>query len=430
MILNVTIVLLLVFANGFFVASEFALVKIRDRELRPFADQGNQSAQLARRILANLDIYLSACQVGITLASLGLGWVGEPMVARTLEPLFVAMNISVETVHYVAFPIAFGLITFLHITLGEQMPKIYAITKHEATTLFCVYPLHYFTNIFKPFIWFLNAASNFMLSLIGFDPNQLHQNEVSEKDIRLLLIESQEGGHVSAREQKIIENTLDLEIKLARRYMVPRSKIIYVDTNDSPEKNRQIITTSGHTRIPLCNNELENFIGIIHVKDVCRQLALGDKALDLSSIARTVKVLQETSTFEELLKCFQETKQHMVLLADEFGTISGLITLENVIEELVGSIQDEFDDEPALIKKNQDGSLEVMGYCPIEKLARQLKVRFNDVRSDTIGGYVTNRTGGIPEPGKIIQIDDLKFTVLESSNRAVEKLRVEKSKGE
>ena len=282
MILNVLVVLVLVLANGFFVASEFALVKVREGELKALADRGSQKAKRVQSILQNLDTYLSSCQLGITLASLGLGWVGEPMVARSLSPLLRMLEVPERWDHFVAFPIAFVTITFLHITLGEQVPKIFAISKHNPVSLQIAHPLYWFTVTLKPFIFLLNSISNAMLRIIGFDTNDLHGQSTTEAELRVLLRESEEGGHVTKREHTMIENVLDLENKVARRYAVPRHQVVFLDANDPVDANLRLAAESEHTRIPLCRGKLEECLGVIHVKDIFQRMAAGEKIEDFS----------------------------------------------------------------------------------------------------------------------------------------------------
>jgi CBS domain containing-hemolysin-like protein len=229
MLINLIVVIALVATNGFFVAAEFALVKVRKGELKILADGGNTRARRALSIQQNLDTYLASCQLGITLASLGLGWVGEPMVAHSLAPILLAMNIAAEWHHYIAFPVAFAAITFLHITIGEQVPKIYAIAKFNRVSLFVSQPLHWFTVTLKPFIWVLNVLSNRMLQVIGFDTSELHGSAMTAAELRLLVRESKEEGHVSTKEHRMILNVLDLEDKSARRYAVPRHTVTILD---------------------------------------------------------------------------------------------------------------------------------------------------------------------------------------------------------
>ena len=230
MIWQILLVLALVGANGFFVAAEFGLVKVRMTEIEALASAESKSTLRARHILEHLDSYLSACQLGITLASLGLGWAGEPVVARLLEPVFKGLGLPEDMVHYFAFPLAFMTITFLHLTVGEQAPKIGAIQKARATTLLVAYPLTVFYTVFKPFIWLINVSSNGMLRIVGLKQVSDHDQEITEDEVRTILTQSAAMGHLQAREMQIMEGVLDLEDKIARRHMVPRHQIVYLNT--------------------------------------------------------------------------------------------------------------------------------------------------------------------------------------------------------
>lgn len=424
MIVNAIVVLILVLINGFFVAAEFALVKVKERDLRALADSGSGKAKMAQLVHKHLPTYLSSCQLGITLASLGLGWVGEPMVARSLAPLLHTLDIPAHWNHIIAFPIAFTLITFLHITIGEQVPKIYAITKFNQVSLHVAHPLHWFTVVFKPFIFALNGLSNIMLRVIGFDTDELHVSATTEGELRLLVGESQEGGHVSQKEHKMIVSILDLEEKIARRYAVPRHAIAFLDSNNSTDENLRLAAESQHTRLPLCDRELENCLGILHVKDLFQNLAEKNTIPDLKTLARPTSILQETIKLDDLLAHFRNSKQHIALLTDEFGSISGMITLENVLEEIVGQIQDEFDNETNWITMISDQEAEALGTCPIDRLSRSFQIDSRNTTADTIGGYVTELADRILLKGESVSDSELTFTVTESTSSSITKLKV------
>ena len=238
MLLDLILILILVATNGFFVAAEFALVKVRLSEIEALAEQGSKTAAVAQNIINQLDTYLSACQLGITLASLALGWIGEQRMATMLEPVVRSAGFAGETAHLIAIPIAFAIITFLHITAGEQVPKILAIQKYQRTSLIIGFPLLAFYKVFRPFIWFLNASSNFMLKTIGISLISDHSEVHTETELRLTLMSAAAGGHVTHREQHIMENVLDMESKSARRYMMPRREIVYINDHDSMEERR------------------------------------------------------------------------------------------------------------------------------------------------------------------------------------------------
>lgn len=426
MLWQILLVLALVGANGFFVAAEFGLVKVRMTEIEALASAESKSTVRARHILEHLDSYLSACQLGITLASLGLGWAGEPVVARLLEPVFKGLGLPADMVHYFAFPLAFMTITFLHLTVGEQAPKIGAIQKARATTLLVAYPLTVFYTVFKPFIWLINVSSNGMLRIVGLKQVSDHDQEITEDEVRTILTQSAAMGHLQAREMQIMESVLDLEDKIARRHMVPRHQIVYLDTRDSMREKLGIASRSGHSRIPLCEGGLEEIIGIVHVKDVFNAMTLGGELESLRQVAREPLFLPETIRLDSLLKKFQKSQTHLAILVDEYGAVSGMITLENVIEEMVGPIEDEFDAETPLVLKKGEGRFEVDALCPLDEFRDKCGVDVQEkTRVDTVGGMLGEALLHIPRVGEELVVGQYRITVIDSEPRRVKRVLVE-----
>jgi len=424
MIFNILLVLFLVAANGFFVAAEFALVKVRLGEIRVQARKGRKGAKTVEMILGHLDGYLSACQLGITLASLGLGWVGEPMVARGLEPMMDWMGIGHDKSHFFAFPIAFATITFLHITIGEQVPKMYAIQRYNPTAILCGFPLVLFYKLFKPFIWILNAASNVMLRMLGIHAGG-HGEAHTRDELRLVLLESAQGGHVSARERSVMENVLQMDEKQARTFMLPRDQIVFLDTHTSSEDNLQQAASTGHTRLPLCEGDLDHILGIIHVKDVFRARAENTNLDSLASLARKALIVHETIALDDLLLQFKTERQHLAILVDERGVVSGMITMENVLEQLVGQIQDEFDNESPYVVSLSEGVFEVNAACPLVTLSEQIAINVDSFDSDTVGGAIIEALGHIPTKGESVMFGNHKVTVLEADTHHALKVNIE-----
>jgi CBS domain containing-hemolysin-like protein len=417
-------IVLLVIANGLFVAAEFALVKVRMSELE--AGDSTRSSRLVQHMLGHLDAYLSAGQLGITLASLGLGWAGEPLVARMLEPAFLAAGLPVEKVHFLAFPIAFATITFLHLTVGEQAPKIAAIQAARSTALLIAYPLAIFYKIFKPFIWLINVSSNGILRLAGFDPVSGHDEAITEAEIRTILTQSAAMGHLGASESRIIEKVLDLEGKIARSYMVPRNKIQHLDRNAPLTDSLEIAARSGHTRFPLCDGGLDQVHGLVHVKDVFNAMNGGSELKSLDEVARELSIFPETIQLDSLFRELQKAKSHMAILADEHGGVSGMITLENIIEQMVGPIEDEFDAEAPLVVNKGGGRFEVDAACPVAEFAEKCEVNVPaEVDADTIGGVLNTMLGHIPRIGETVNIDGRRISVLEADRTHVTRLLVE-----
>ncbi|RPI80667.1 MAG: HlyC/CorC family transporter, partial [Planctomycetaceae bacterium] len=292
-ILQMLLVMLLVFANGFFVAAEFALVKVRLSQIEHLARQGSWSALIAKNVLNHLDAYLSACQLGITLASLGLGWAGESVAARLLTPLFAFIGFP-GAARFVTVPLAFVLITFLHISLGEQVPKIMAIRSAQPTTLAVAVPLSVFYKMLWPFIWVLHKASNLMLAAIGVRVKGTHEELHSEEELRLILSESAAGGEVSRRERLMMENVLDLEDKVTRQVMVPRRDIVFLNNRRPIVENIRVIADSQYTRFPLCDGDLDRVVGMVHAKDLLQSIHSGKPLPTLTEIVRKLPFFPET----------------------------------------------------------------------------------------------------------------------------------------
>ena len=426
MLIDLILILLLVAANGFFVAAEFALVKVRMSEIETLAEQGSKTAGVARNIINKLDTYLSACQLGITLASLALGWLGEQRMATMLEPVVRSAGFADETAHFIAIPIAFAIITFLHITAGEQVPKILAIQKYQATSLFVGFPLVIFYKIFKPFIWFLNVSSNYMLQGIGISLSSGHTESYTEVELRLTLMNAAAGGHVTRRERLIMENVLDLESKSARRYMMPRHQIVYINRHDSMEEKLRIAADSGHTRFPLCDEDLDQIIGIVHIKDVFKAMINEGEFTSFAEVAREPLFLPETIKLDALLGEFQRRNTVFAILVDEYGVVSGMITLENVIEELVGPILDEFDIEPPQIIRKGINRYEVEASCSVDTAIRVCQLALpEELTSDTIGGVMIELLGHIPQQGEIVPVGDHILTALQVEPTRIQRLGID-----
>src|SRR5437016_9997699 len=368
LVAKLAVVMALVLVNGFFVVAEFALVKIRDSQLNTLAAEGIKRAALVKQIKNNLNAYLSACQVGITAASLGLGWLGEPFLARMLQPFFVFAGIeSTAVIRSISFALAFSAITFLHIVLGEQAPKILAIRKAMAAALFVSTPLRWFYAVFKPAISFLNAASNWVLRrVIRVEPIAAGELAHSEEELRLIVRESEKSEEVTALGRELVFNVLDLRDRVVRDIMTPRGEIVYLNAEDDFETNVKKAIESRHTRFPLCRENLDNTIGLIHIKDLVPMMR--DPDPDLLKIKRDPIPVPEMMPLEKLLKLFLNKHAHLALVVDEFGGTVGIVTLENVLEELVGDIQDEFDFEKEEFRKISANEFTVDGAVGLYEL--------------------------------------------------------------
>jgi len=429
LIAKLVTVVALVLINGFFVVAEFALVKIRDSQIKTLADEGVRRAAFVKQIKDNLNAYLSACQVGITAASLGLGWLGEPFLARMLQPFFAMTGIeSAAVIKSISFALAFSAITFLHIVLGEQAPKILAIRKSMAAALFVSVPLRWFYAVFKPAIWFLNAASNWVLRrLIRVEPIAEGELAHSEEELRLIVQESEKSAEVTPLGRELVFNVLDLRDRVVRDIMTPRGEIVYFDLEDGFEANVKKAIESQHTRFPLCRENLDNTIGLIHIKELL-PLMRAEHA-DLLKIKRDLIPVPEMMPLEKLLNLFLSKHAHLALVVDEFGGTVGIVTLENVLEELVGDIQDEFDFEKEEFRKISANEFTVDGALGLYELNELAKLELESADVSTIGGYVTHLLGHLPKQGEQVKIDGYLVTVSQSDGRRVNQLHFKKLSG-
>src|ERR1041384_2887583 len=416
----------LVLLNGFFVSAEFALVKIRTSHLNTMAASGSKRAGLLRAIKENLNAYLSACQVGITMASLGLGWLGEPFFARMLQPFFALAGIeSPAVIKSISFALAFSAITFLHIVLGEQAPKILAIRKAMPAALFVSTPLRYFYAIFKPAIWFLNAASNWVLRhILRVEPIAEGELAHSEEELRLIVQESEKSAEVTPLGRELVFNVLDLRDRVVRDIMTPRGEIVYLDLEDDFETNVKKAIESRHTRFPLCRENLDNTVGLVHIKELAPMMR--DLHPDLLKIRRDLVPVPEMMPLESLIKLFLNKHAHLAIVVDEFGGTVGMVTLENVLEELVGDIQDEFDFEKEEFRKISANEFSVDGSLGLYELNDLAKLELESADVSTIGGYVTHLLGHLPKTGEQVKIDNYLVTVSQADGRRVNQLHFKK----
>jgi len=408
----------LVVINGFFVAAEFALVKVRPTRLRELVRQGRPFATSALWLSERLDRSLSACQLGITMASLGLGWVGEPAVAHLVAPLFEAVGVASEkAVHGFAFAIAFTLITAAHLVLGEQAPKIFAIKRPEVLALACAAPMRAFYVLSFPLLRALDSATSVALRAVGLDRSSEHEIPHSQEELRLLLGHSRAHGELSQWKHKLVEAVFEFDDIMCRQIMVPRTDVVLLDSRRPFSELVEVARRTKHTRYPVCAGDLDDVQGVVHVKDLLG-LAAGAE-VDLASIMRPAKYVPETIPISRLMGHFQATRQHMAIVVDEFGVSVGVVTLENVLERIVGPVQDEFDAETPDIETQEPGVVRVRGITPIDRLADLIGTEVKARGVDTVGGLITLRLGRIPAKGDVVDLGAVRLEVEEvRHNRA------------
>ena len=423
------VVMFFVLLNAFFVAAEFAIVKVRSSQLEAEVEAGTRGAKTARNQVQKLDGYLAATQLGITLASIGLGMVGEPYVSRVMQPLLAKAGVESDAVIKTSsIMIGFSFVTFLHVVLGELTPKSLAIRKALATTLLVSGPLHFFYVVFKPAIVLLNGTANWLLRVV-LRVNPVSEGEMahSEEELRHIVAESQKSKEVTETEKDILLNALALNDLCARDIMTPRNQVVSLDVNDSFEANLKVSIESKHTRFPLVEGHLDQTIGLIHIKDLLRLVKEADP--DLKKIRREIVPVPEMMPIDKLLRVFLEKHAHLALAVDEFGGAVGVVTLDNVIEEIVGDIQDEFDAEKPEFHRVSDDEFTVEGTLNLYELAELVGIKIESEEVTTIGGYVTHLVGHLPRAGEKTEIEDYEVTATKVDQRRVLQLRFRRKPG-
>ncbi|WP_019120512.1 hemolysin family protein [Brevibacillus massiliensis] len=423
-VLNLVLVMFLVLLNGFFVAAEFALVKVRQTRLTQLVNEGNKRAVYAQKVSQKLDAYMSACQVGITLASLGLGWVGEPAIAHMIiEPLLGNLHLPDYVMSTLSFGAAFAIITFLHIVLGELAPKSLAIQKAEAASLWAAPPLMLFYKVFYPAIWLLNGTANRLLKWLGLEPVSDHETAHTEEEIRLLVNESHKSGHIDQTEFTLVKQVFDFSEKLAREVMIPRIDMVCLYTSNSFQENLDIIRSERHTRFPVAALDKDNIIGFVHATDFYLA-ALHEGEAEIEQLLRPVLTVPETMEISQVLRLMQKRRSQIAIVIDEFGGTSGLVTLEDILEEIVGDIQDEFDEQKrAEIEKREKG-LSVSGQTLLSDLNEHLTFELESADVDTIGGWVYSQLEEEIAAGKSVKWANHLFTITEMENHRINRIEI------
>ena len=428
--LHVLGVVVLVLLNGFFVAAEFALVKVRDTQLSPLVQRGQRRAQVAEFILRRLDSFLSAAQLGITLASLGLGWIGKPVFVLLLQPVFGLLSLeSPELREWLAFGIGFSVITFLHISAGEQAPKWLAIQKPLGTALWISYPLLWFYRASYPFVVALNGASQWMLRQAGLGVAGEGGKAHSEEELRLLLGAAQKQAGGSTLRRDILLNALDLRQRVALDVMRPRQEIVVLDTEASIAECLDVAEKTRYSRFPLCEGgNLDRTLGVVHIKDLYAMRLKVRSGADLRPATRGLIYVPETARLEKLLQLFLERKLHLAIVVDEYGGTMGMVTLENILEELVGQIQDEFDQEKPLLARTDETTWEVAGTLPLHELEELAGERVREEGISTVSGWITQRLGGFPKVGDVLRIGSCELRVEEIAGMLVARVKLTKGR--
>lgn len=425
MLVDILFTIFLVLLNGFFVAAEFAIVKVRSSQIEVKTDVSKKSATAAKNIIAHLDSYLAATQLGITLASLGLGWVGEEVVSTLVLRAMHNLGVNQDPVlaHTIAIPIAFFLITVLHIVFGELAPKSIAIRYPLKTTFGISIPLQIFYFFFKPLIWLLNSIANLILRIIGIKP--IHGSEIhSEEELKLIIAESQEGGAIDVSERELIQNVFDFDNRTVREILVPHIKIVGLDDTLSFDEVVKRVNEEGYSRYPVYKENFDNLIGILNAKDLLRALHSGQH--DWISLLRPVLYTTGSKAITDLLKEFQNKRTQIAIVANEFGGTVGLVTMEDIIEELVGEIQDEYDNEVPTVQHVAEDTFIVNAHERLYEINKYLPIPMpeNDDFYETLSGLIVFYTKRFPVLNEVVEIENYRIKILRTFKRSVEQVEM------
>jgi len=424
MINELFITFLLVLVNGFFVAAEFALVKVRGSQLDIKIQKGSKRAKLSKYLIEHLDSYLSACQLGITLASLALGAVGETVISQIVEHVFLGLGWTPHGIalHSISLPIALTLLTFFHVTIGEQIPKMIGIKFSLQAVLVIAWPMRIFYFIFSPFIWFLNKTSNLVLRVFGI--KSVNEEVHTEEELRLILTESEEGGAIKPSENELIQNVFDFDDRIVKQIMVPQNRVVAIDVELGRNEVTKLIIEEGFSRIPIFLGDIDHVVGIIHTKDLLKTL-INNSFRSLKDIMRPVHFVPESMKINELLRDFQKHHIQMAIVTNEFGATAGIITMEDIIEELVGEIQDEHDEEKPNVEMKSDTEFIVNAQSPITDVNEALPIALpEDSHYETVSGYINFIFGRIPAVNDKRIKDGYEITILKRNRQSVESIRL------
>jgi CBS domain containing-hemolysin-like protein len=420
---DLVLIFSLVLLNGFFVAAEFAMVKVRGSRIDTLVQEGHKRAKVASHLMDHLDAYLSACRLGITLASLGLGWIGAPAIARMLEPLFTLMNMSDKLGYPLSFVIGFLFISVLHIVLGELAPKSVAISKADIVTMLAATPLIFFRKMLSPFSWFVNGIAGVLLKPFGIDTSEASSSAHTEEEIRILVKESHKNGLIDKTELTLMDNIFEFAETNAREIMIPRTDMSCLYGNLSFEANKSIALREMHTRYPVCDKDKDNIIGFVHIKDL---LKVSDSSiLDIREVMRPMTTVPESMPISALLKLLQKRKSQIAILIDEYGGTSGMVTLEDIMEEIVGEIQDEFDEERPDVEKRDDTTYSINGMMLIEEVNNFFGLDISTDDYDTIGGWIYSQIENPPMKSQYVQSEQgFRFTIEETDHMRISRITV------
>lgn len=427
-ILKLLMVAILIALTGFFVAIEFAIIKVRSSRIDQLVSEKRRGALAAKKVTSNLDEYLSACQLGITITALGLGWLGEPTIKHLLEPLFFKLHLSPAIASTVSFIIAFAVITFLHVVIGELAPKTLAIQKAEQVSLLLSKPLIYFYRVMYPFIWALNGSASLVTGLFGLHPASEHEVAHSEEELRLILSESYESGEINQREFKYVNNIFEFDNRVAKEIMVPRTEVVGLYEDEPFKTHIKVIAQEKYTRYPVFGEDKDEIIGMVNVKDLFIRYMDGnrDEECSITPYTRPVIEVLENIPIHDLLLQMQRKRIPLAVLYDEYGGTAGIVTLEDILEEIVGEIRDEYDeDEHPPIEHISEGYKIVEGKVLISEVNDLFGIHLVAADVDTIGGWIMVQEQIVAE-GDVIEKHGFHFKVLEKDMHQIKRVEIKK----
>ncbi|AZB44813.1 HlyC/CorC family transporter [Bacillus sp. FJAT-42376] len=425
-IVNLLLIAILIGLTAFFVASEFAIVKVRSSRIDQLVAEGNKNAAAAKRIISNLDGYLSACQLGITVTALGIGWLGEPTFEHMLKPLFVQIGLPEALTPVISIAFAFAIMTFLHVVIGELAPKTVAIQKAEEITLMLARPLTWFNTIMYPFIWALNGSARFVTGLFGLKPASEHDLAHSEEELRIILSDSYKSGEINQSEFKYVNKIFEFDNRIAKEIMVPRTEIISLSIDSLMDENIQIMQNEKYTRYPVTDGDKDHIIGMVNIKEVFTNLIQknGADSFSMKDYVRPIIQVIESIPIQDLLVKMQKERIHMAILIDEYGGTAGLVTVEDILEEIVGEIRDEFDtDEVPSIQKINDNRYILDGKVLVSEVNDLFGLEIDDKDVDTIGGWILTEKFDI-QKGDLVQLESFTFKVRDMENHHIKYLEL------
>lgn len=427
-LINLALVVVLIATTAYFVAAEFAIVKVRESRIEQLIQEGNRRAIPVKKLINNLDEYLSACQLGITLTALGLGWIGEPAVAAIIRPVFEYFNLPQAVIHALAVVVGFAVISFLHVVVGELAPKTFAIQRAESISLAIAPSLIMFYKIMYPAIWLLNGSARSIVKLFGLSPVSEHGTFHSEEEIRMILLHSHQGGEITQTELQLARNSLRFADRVAGEVMVPRRDMVCLYTHLTWEQNLKIITEGKYARYPVCDNDKDHIIGYISAKDLCfcglSNLTLQNLENFLKENLRKSLVVTELTPIDQILKQMQKNKIQLAIVMDEYGGTAGLLTIEDILEEIVGEIQDEYDEERQPVEILGNGKYSIDARFPVADLNLHFNLHLDTSGIFTLAGWFLKKTQRRPEVGQTISYKNIEFAITEMEQHTIRRIEM------